>query len=233
MSDTPFNDEPGERAVMLRRADDSLTECAERMKQHYHLDRSCAEIIAEIKATMRLPVQPHGLTVFQTLYDREREKVFNDNAAKNNPKIREEFGYAIQDYVTVREGHAPASRRTRKLADNAWKQDSAADRRIRENQQRSQWQSPYKGRPEVYDRDVVQKFADTIVGASAQKKFSIGHHGDKTITAKTNDGGPMFCVLVASIQWAMIAAWQAAAPFGVAPPRVKPEGILTVLKRRR
>jgi hypothetical protein len=203
------------------------------MRRRYRLDCSTAEIVAEIKATLHLPVQPHGLAVLQVLQDREREKVFNRLAAKTSPEIRQEFEHAIQDHVTGRAGRVPA-RRTRKIADNSWKQDPAADRRIRErkDQPPRPWHSPYRGQPEIYDPEVVLVFADAIRRIAGRQKFSVGHHGDQAITDKNKGGSPMLRVLVASVQWAMIAAWQTAAPPGTPPGTVKPEGILTVIKRR-
>jgi hypothetical protein len=195
------------------------------MTQKLNLARTAAEIANDIKATMNAPIPPYNFTVIQTLCERYRADSFNGSAAETFTGIREEFDNAIRDIATAR---GTSARRARTLADNAWKWDHAADRRVRAGSAK-----PYKGRPEVYDRDVVRAFADAIVLAVGSERFAVGHHGDVTITEKDDQGGPMFRVLIASVQWVMTAAWQATAPLGTAQPIVKPEGILSLLKRSR
>jgi hypothetical protein len=181
---------------------------------------------------MKIALPPHGLTVLQTLFDRERAKVFNQHAANDFPTVREDFGNAIQDFVIARSGKTPA-RTTRKMAENAWKWDHAADRRFRNAAPEDDLSSMYKGRPEAYDPDVVMAFANAIAQAAGRTRFSIGHHGDLTITDQ-NEAGPMVRVLVDAIQWAMAVAWQMSAPWGTPPPpRVRPEGIIALIKRSR
>jgi hypothetical protein len=68
------------------------------------------------------------------------------------------------------------------------------------------------------------------LGASISRS---GTMGDGAITDKNQKGGPMPRVLVASIRWAMTNAWFEASPPETEPPKVKPEGILTVIKRGR
>jgi hypothetical protein len=119
----------------------------------------------------------------------------------------------------------------RKIAANAWKQDSGADRRVRNALAQDDISHAYKGRPEKYPPEVVWAFADTIARASGCEHFSIGHHGDATFG--NEGGGPMLRVLVAAVRWAMTAAWLGAAPLGTPPPVVKPEGILSLIKRGR
>jgi hypothetical protein len=196
------------------------------MRSKLGLTRTTAELVKEIKATMDAPLPPYNFTVIQTLCDHERTKVFNQYAAKASPDAKEKSDKEIRDITAAIEGRVPA-RRVRRLADRFWKWDHAADRRFREGST-----VPYKGRPDVYDPDMALAFADTIARAAGRKCFSLGHHGDNAITQKS-EGGPMLRVLVASVEWAMVAGWLAAAPFGTAPPTVKPEGILTVFKRVR
>jgi hypothetical protein len=211
----------------LRDAEAKLVAEVEHIRRKLDLRRATLEIINDIKATMHAPLQPHDLTVFQTLYDRERAKVFNQDAAKAFPGVKEDFDDEIRDIVLEIEAKE-AARRVRRLVDHAWKWDHAADRRAREGSA-----TPFKGRPEVYDPGVVWAFAYAIANAAGRERFVTGHHGDVTITDKDDGGGPMFRVLVASVQWAMRAAWQAAAPPGTLPPAVKPEGILMLLRRGR
>ena len=170
----------------------------------------------------RLP--PNDATVLDTLYLRERAKAFNQNAAETFPLEREKFA---DNLVAAMESGAPAGK-IRNLIKKHWKWDPAADRRARDGSA-----APFRGRPEIYDRDVVWAFADTIARAAGCERFAIGHHGDETITKTSDKGGPMFRVLVASVEWAMIAAWLGAAPPGTPAPQAKPEGILTVIKRGR
>jgi hypothetical protein len=224
-SDKPFDDGPSRRAAILQTAEKSLGESVEVMRRKLGLTCNTSEIVKNIKETMNAPLPPYNFTVIQTLCERYRANAFNDSAAEAFPGSREAFDNALREFATAR---GISARKARRLIDNAWKSDHAADRRVREGSA-----APYKGRPEVYDRDVVWAFADAIARTAGREHFATGHHGDVTITEKDDKGGPMFRVLVASIQWAMIAAWQGAAPPGTVRPTVKPEGILTALKRNR
>ena len=49
--------------------------------------------------------------------------------------------------------------------------------------------SAHRGRPDLYDPHVVWAFADSIAEATG-RKFTVGHHGDKTITDERM-AGPM------------------------------------------
>jgi hypothetical protein len=221
----PLKIDPEHHASLLRHAERRLVAKVEHMARKFSLPQATAEIATDIKATMNAPLPPYNFTVMQTLCERYRADAFNDSAAETFPDIRGVFDNAIQKFATAR---GSSARKAQRLIDNAWKWDHAADRRMREGSA-----APHKGRPEVYDRDVVWAFADTIARVAKRERFATGHHGDMTITEKDDKGGPMLRVLLASIQWAMIAAWQGAAPPGTAPPIVKPEGILTILKRGR
>jgi hypothetical protein len=223
MSDKPSSDAPAHSAAIFQQACDTLTAEVENMGRSLSLSCTAAEILTAIKATMHEPLPRYGDTVLQALCERERAKVFNQRAAEMFPLQRKKFADIL---AIATEGNAPA-RKLRRLIEKAWKWDNAADRRTREGSA-----TPFRGRPEVYDSDVVWAFADAIALAARREHFAIGHHGDETITKESNKGGPMFRVLVASIEWAMIAAWLSAAPTGTPAPQVKPEGILTVLKRR-
>jgi hypothetical protein len=223
-SDRPSEDGPSQRAAIVQPAEKSLGDSVEVMRRKLRLTRGTAEIVNDIKATMNSPLPPYNFTVIQTLCERHRADDFNERAAGAFPAVRKKMK-AIRDLATAQ---GASARKARKLEDNAWKWDHAADRRVREGSA-----APHKGRPEVYDRAVVWAFADAIARAAGREGFATGHHGDVTITEKDEKGGPMFRVLVASVRWAMMAAWQVNAPPGTKRPTVKPEGILTVIKRAR
>jgi hypothetical protein len=193
------------------------------MKRSLRLSCTTPEIVKTIKATMHTPLPPYGATVLDTLYLRERAKAFNQNAAEVFPLERKKFA---DDLVAAMESRTPA-RKIRNLIEKAWKWDPAADRRAREGSV-----TPFRGRPEVYDCDVIWAFANAIARAAGCEDFAIGHHGDDTLTRGSKKGGPMLRVLVTSVEWAMSAAWLCASPPGSPAPQVKPEGILTVLKRQ-
>jgi hypothetical protein len=195
------------------------------MRRKLDLRRATSAIVKDLKATMHVPLPPYNFTVIQTLCEHYRADAYNDVAADALPSIRKEFGNGIRDFATVR---GTSTRKAQKIADNTWKWDHAADRRIRKGSA-----APYRGRPEVYDSEVVWAFADAIARITGRSRFATGHHGDRTITEKEGKGGPMFRVLIASIQWAMTGAWQSTARPGTKPPQVKPEGLLTLLKRDR
>jgi hypothetical protein len=214
------------------KAEQELSGCVDQLSLKLNLLPSTEELLREIKGAMHVQLPPHNLTVIQALCDHERDKVFNQHAADTFPATRQEFGEAIQDFVVVRAGKTPA-RKTRKMAENAWKQDYTADRRIRQMGHSGDWESPYKGQPEKYDPLIVWAFADAIARATGHEEFSTGHHGDVTLTHENTAGGPMLRTLVAALQWAMIAAWQGAAAPGSPPPVVKPEGVLSVIRRGR
>jgi hypothetical protein len=226
----PFQDSPAERAKHLQRTEGALVKSVEDMTRRFLATRTVDELVKDIKATMRVPLPPHNLTVMQTLFDRARDEVFNQSAAETFPTVRKRFGEAIQDFVIYRVGKTPA-RVVRKIAANIWKQDAGADRRVRNAAPEDDISNAYKGRPEKYSPEAVWAFADAIARAAGCEHFSIGHHGDATITDE--GGGAMLRVLVAAVRWAMTAAWLGAAPPGTAPPIVKPEGILALIKRGR
>jgi hypothetical protein len=213
-------------------AESALSDSAEQLRVKFDLSRSTAEIVQDIKKTMRVVVPPHGFTVIETLCEHERDKVFNQRAADTFPEIHQKFGNAIRDFVLGRDGPTP-TRSTRKIAENAWKQDYAADRRALDPARSNDFNSPYRGRPEKYDPTIVWAFADAIASAAERKQFSIGHHGDVMLAHDNTAGGPMLRTLVAAVQWAMSMAWQASSLPGTEAPIVKPEGILSVIKRGR
>jgi hypothetical protein len=226
----PFQDSPAQRAALFRCTEEALIKSVEDMRRRFPVARTCDELVKDIKATMHLPLPPHNSTVMQLLIDRTRDKVFNQSAAETFPADWKGFGEAIQDFVIFRAGKTPA-RVVRKIAANAWKQDPVADRRVRNAAPQDDISTVHKGRPEKYPPEVVWAFADAIARAVDGEHFSIGHHGDATIGDE--GGGAMLQVLVAAIRWAMTAAWLGAAPPGTAPLTVKPEGILTLIKRGR
>lgn len=87
---------------------------------------------------------------------------------------------------------------------------------------------PYKGRPEIYDRDVVWAFHDATARASGQPHI--------TWTRRIDDNksiGVTLGVLVAAVRWAMCVAWQCSAEPGTEPPEVRAEGLIRIIKRRR
>jgi hypothetical protein len=227
-----FEDIAKKRAILVKRADELLIASVHEMSRRLNLTRSSSDLVRDIKATMNITLPPYGLTVIQTLFERERAKAFNQCGAEQFPTVRKDFGNAIQDFVVVRDGRTPA-RTTRKIADRAWKWDHAADRRVLRAGSRNDTSTAYKGRPETYPPDLVWAFADAIARAAGRKRFSTGHHGDVAITDKNKGGGPMLRVLVAAMRWAMMTAWQMAAPPRTPPPAVSPEGILSLVKRGR
>jgi hypothetical protein len=224
MSDKPAGDGPSQRAATFQRTCASLLAEVDHMRRSLGLNCTTEKIAKGIKETMHIRLPPYGATVIDILYEHERERAFNQKAAETFPLERKKFE---DNLAAAIEGKAPA-RKVRKLIEKAWKWDHAADRRVREGSE-----TPFRGRPEVYDRDVVWAFADAIAGAAGREHFAVGHHGDDTLTKEANKGGPMFRLLVASVEWAMIAAWLGASPFGTPAPQAKPEGILTVIKRGR
>ena len=222
MSDKPTGDGPSQRAATFQRACASLLAEVDHMRRSLGLNCTTEKIAKGIKETMHIRLPPYGTTVIDILCEHERERAFNKKAAETFPLERRKFA---DDLVAVMERGTPA-RKIRNVIKKAWKWDPAADRRTREGSA-----TPFRGRPEVYDRDVVWAFADVIARAAGREHFAIGHHGDETITKTSDKGGPMFRVLIAGVEWAMIAAWMCAAPPGTPAPQAKPEGILTVLKR--
>jgi hypothetical protein len=219
------NDGPEHRALKTRRASEALHTSVESMKDKLRLSRTTEQIVKDIKATMNVQLPLHNFTVLQTLCEHERAKTYNQSAADAFPDARKEVDRAINDLATLIEPDLPPRKR-RKLAANFWKWDHAADRRARQGSR-----VPFKGRPEAYVPEVVRAFADAITCTADRSDFATGHHGD--VALSDDDGGPMFKVLVAAVRWAMTTAWQVAASPGAACPIVKPEGILTVIKRGR
>jgi hypothetical protein len=230
VADNPLNDEPTERAAVVRGAHDSLVASIEEMRRCLGLDRDAAAILDEIKKTMHVEVPPRGFPVIQVLADRERGDAFNQFAADEFPTTRKEFEHGIRDLVVAREGQRVPARRVHKVARNAWKQDPGADRRTRAMEQGppDEFRSPYRGRPELYDPEVVTAFEIAITDAAGKSRLSWTRG-----TEDNKSSGVMLDVLVAAVQWAMCVAWQCSAPPGSDAPKVKAEGILGIVKAKR
>jgi hypothetical protein len=230
VADKPLNDVPPERAAVARHACYSLVASIEEMRRNLGLDRDSAKILDEIKKTMHVEVPPHGFTVLQVLAERECGNAFNQLAADEFPTVRQEFEHAIRDFMGAREARRVPARRIHKVARNAWKQDPGADRRTRAMEQGppDEFRSPYRGRPELYDPGVVSAFEIAIARAIGRSHVSWTRG---TIDSKSS--GPILDVLVAAVQWAMCIAWQFWAPPGAAPPNVKAEGLLGIVKAKR
>jgi hypothetical protein len=205
----------------LQEAETKLVSKAERMRVKLSLPRSTAEIANAIKDTLEMRVGSQNQTVFQILYDRERGKAFNELASDMYPDKYQEHREDIFDLL-----EESSTRKKGQSASNTWKWDPEGDRRSLEGAR-----SPYKGRPQLYDPDVLWAFAHAIALVADRPRFAVGHHGDDTL----NDdlGSPMFQLLTAAVQWAAVIAWLSAAPPGTAAPVVKPEGIRSALKRPR
>jgi hypothetical protein len=220
------------------------------MRRDLELGQGTNAIVDEIKKTLHAEVRgqggtflwmeggefveakPGGLTVLQVLCERERGRVFNQ--ADDKPPLY--FVDAIQDFMITHDGRTP-TRKVRKTARNAWRDDPGANRRIREREPASQgegFQSPFLGRPEKYDSDVVLAFADAIARSIGRPRISWtrgtgtpDHRGIPNHASR----GVVLDVLVAAVEWAMCVAWQCSAPSGSKPPTVKAEGILRILKK--
>lgn len=203
--------------VTLEKAAQSLSDSVEKMRCAYRLGPSTDEMVAAIKATMQVRIEPYGFTVVQTLYNSHRANSFNSYPV---PKA---FELAIQDFVTLREGRTSA-RKTRQRAANAWKQNLAVHRRICANKMLStnEWRSLYRGQPERYDPEVVHAFGNSIMRVTGQNKIRRG----------TCDRGPMVAVLVAAVTWAMTLTWLFAGT-GWEPPRPASRlGMLKIMRGR-
>jgi hypothetical protein len=236
-----------ERAKVVQRAYDSLVATVEQMRRALKLPKEADAILEEIKRALHaevrhqvgtftwienegpMPAKPGGLTALQVLCERERAIAFNQT--DDEPPAY--FVDAIQDFMIVHDGRTP-TRKVRKTSRNAWRDDPRADSRIREREPSGseRFRSPNRGRPEKYPPDVIWAFADAIARVTGREQFSTGHHGDATIIDE-NKGGPMLRVLVAAVRWGMMTAWQANAFPGTRPPTVRPEGILSLIKRGR
>jgi hypothetical protein len=226
MSSGQFEGGPGARASVLQTAEGELAAEAEQLRAKLSLSRSTVEIVEEIKQTMRMRVGSQNQTVLEVLSEREWAKAFNTSAALWVNATRESFRDAISDFLESNESPIP-TRQKRKVADNAWKWDAAADRR-----ERAGSVAPYRGRPETYDPNVLLAFADSIAGVAGCPRFTTGRHGETTLS-DDNKGDAPFETFVAAVRWAMVAAWLSAAPPGTPPPTVKREGVLTAFKRIR
>jgi hypothetical protein len=219
--DSNGNQEMASRAERVRAADETLMAAVEHMRSRYRLERRTADIVRDIKRAMHTAIPPHSLSVFQALSDRERDRAFNADAASTFRPVHRQFRDTIA--ATAKAGGAD-ERRAQTTARHAWKQDAAADRRVRkmESAPPDRWKAPYRGQPERYDSAVVLAFADAIARVAGRNTFARGNR----------EGGLMLKALVAAVEWAMTVAWQGSAPFTTPPPSVKPEGLLRIVRGR-
>jgi hypothetical protein len=229
LSEKLFKDGPSERSAIAQRAEQSLVAAVAVMRHRLRLTRATPALVNDIKQTMDVKVPPHELTVLQVLWERERQSAFNQSAADEFPEIREEFERGIRDLMVAQKDRVSA-RQAHNTARNAWKEDPAADRRIREMEKLppDQFHSPYRGQPEIYNRGVVLAFEKTIASAIGRSRISW--------TRGTNDnksGGAILDVFVAAVQWATCVAWQCSAPPGAKPLKVRAEGLLRIVKGAR
>jgi hypothetical protein len=223
LSHNPLDD-----AAIVQGAYDSLLAAVEKCACRLGLNQDTAAIVDEIKKTMHEKVSAYGLTVVRVLCGRERAATFN----QTDDELPQYFRDAIQDFMIVHDGRTPA-RKVLKTARNAWREDPGADRRASEMEHQSPDQrgSPYKGRPERYDRRVVLAFEAAIAHAFGRPRIT-WKRGRQTKDAQDNKTrGEMLDVLVAAVEWAMCVAWQAGRP-GSKPPKVKAEGILRIVKAK-
>jgi hypothetical protein len=207
------------------RAHNVLVNAIEEMSRRLRLSQDTSAILKEIKQAMQAKVPPHDFTVCQTLFEREYQIAFNLAAADEFPTVRQEFEQAIRDCMV----RAPA-REVRKVARNAWREDPGADRRIREmeHQPPDQWRSPYKGRPPLYDPEVVLAFESAVARAIGRPHIA----WTRTIEDNKSEG-PVLDVLVAAVQWAMCIAWQFAGQPGSKPVKVRAGGLLGIIRDAR
>jgi hypothetical protein len=216
----------------MQKADALLSAAVDHMRERYRLAKDRATIVGAIKETMHTQIPPRGLTVFQVLWEQERQGAFNKEAADEFPDVKRQTEVAIRDF-SARNGRGTA-RKAHQLARSAWKEDAAADRRAISRARRIQGQpqgplgSPFRDRPEVYDPDVVIAFADAIARAATRPKFSWTRRVDNN-----KSEGEMLDVLVASIQWAMSSVHIAAGSMLSRPVRVTAGGLLSSLRARR
>jgi hypothetical protein len=222
LSDQPFDDGPSQsqRAVIAQQAQKLLEAAVENMCRELGLSRTPEELVSDIKATLYTLLPPYSFNILETLCERYRADAFNDNAAETFPVERNILDKAIGDLATAQ---GVPIRKARRLSDNAWKWDLAADRRARGGSAQ-----PCKGRPEVYDRDVVWSFHDAIARAIGQPQI--------TWTRRIDDNksiGATLDVLVAAVRWAMCVAWQCSAKPGTKFPEVRAEGLIGIIKHHR
>ena len=229
MSEKPFKDRPSERAAIAQRAEQSLVAAVAVMRHRLRLTRDTPALVNDIKQTMNVKVPPHELTVLQVLWERERQGAFNQTAADEFPEIRKEFELGIRDLMSGQKERA-AARRVHNTARNAWKEDPAADRRIREMEKlpSDQFRSPYRGQPEIYDRGVVLAFEKSIASAIGRSQISWTRGTNNNMSS-----GAILDVFVAAVQWATCVAWQCSAPPGGKPVKVRAEGVLRIIKGAR
>jgi hypothetical protein len=221
-----FEDGLTARAIVLQNAGADLAAEVEQLRAKLFLSRSTAEIVSDIKQITETRVGSQGLTVLQVLCDREYAKNFNADAAAMFPDVLEAFHDGIDDFARSKGGQEPP-RKTRKFADNLWKQNPDADRRVREGST-----EPYRGRPQIYDPDVLLAIADHVARTAGRSNFTTGHHGDTTLS--DDKGSPLLRVLAATVRWVMVIAWQTCARPGTPPPPiVKLEGIRSAINRTR
>ena len=229
----PVPEDVHQEFTVQQHAEGALVAAVDKMRHRLRLAKDTATIVAEIKQTMHMELPSRGLTVFQALYTRNRQGAFNREASAEFPGLRREFDAASREFMTSRDGSAP-SRKARRLARNAWKEDAAADRRAREMGRRVQGQpqgpfgSPFRARPEVYDPDVVIAFVDVIARAADKPRFSWTRCVDDN-----KSKGEMLDVVVAAVEWAMCSARLVAGAERSRPVRVKAEGLLRVIKAAR
>jgi hypothetical protein len=233
------------RATVLRRSHDALVASVEQMRRALKLPQEADAILEQIKKTLHAQVREQrtfvwmetewsgqatseALTVLQLLYERPPATAFN----KTDDEAPDYFEDAIQDFMIAHDGKTP-TRKARKTARNAWRDDPAANRRIRKGESSSAGEgirSHYLGRPEKYDSEVILAFANVIARAIGRPKISWTRG---TGVPDYASRGVILDVLVAAVEWAMCVAWQYSGPPGSKPPKVMAEGILRHLKAKQ
>jgi len=217
-------DEMAWRREIFRAAERRLFDSVDRLRRRYRPDDLSDDLVQAIKQTVHRSVPPYGLSVLQTLGERERDRVFNSQSGAQFPDIKKGFVDEILRAVDVGVGPRRHQRAVR-FAENTWKQDAAADRRARAQKDKphKRWRSPYRGQPEVYDAPSVGVFCDAIAAAVGRTRFERGNR----------QGGLMMDALVAAMEWAMIVAWLGTAPMGTPVPKATRQGLVNVIRKQK
>jgi hypothetical protein len=212
----------------LADAEIALSEAVVEMRRKRRIERSASDMLKEIKQAMNETVPPHGMTVVQTLCQRERDKAFKLEFATGFSEVMSRGQKEIRDFL---QDNGTRARKRKQIAANAFSSDPGKYRRLRRevgsaeepnpNPNPEKLLSSAKGRPEEYDAQVVWVFVQTIERAAGLGKFELGNRkGD----------GAMFQVLRRAMEWAMAIAWQGSAPPGGRRPKLNSQSLQIMIR---
>lgn len=153
-------------------------------------------------------------------------KLLNCNAAPNFSGVRKEHQFAIIEFLR-RTNSSLTRQGMSALARTVWRLERGRQRRALKAQSAFEM----KGRPPLWDPDVVFAFEQKVASAFGRERVTFTRLADNHQSGHPGSAdGPVLRVLQAAIHWAMTRVWSGNAPHLAPPPVPKLNALADFLK---